>query len=154
MAFKNCSRGFYAIGFRTRVEAPNDDYSALNSVELICNDNSRTRISSYEGLWGTWSYDIYCPTGKRLIGFRYSMDPYNGPYMFDGDDTGIDSFRMYCEDSNTELIPSNEENIGTWKSAINCPSNYFICGISSLFQPRQGYNDDIALYNLRFVCCI
>lgn len=150
--FDYCPTGSFAIGFSLRIDLSTSDKTYLNAIKLFCNDASKSQITSYNGLWGDWTNITYCPNNKRLNGFRFLYDYYYDPYFL-YDDTGIGALRMYCENTSQELVSSFEGSGTNWKGPIYCPINQFICALSVQFQPFQGYYDDIALYNFKFMCC-
>ena len=47
-----CPDGEFATNYRIKIEAPNYDNSALNGVELSCQNGKE--ISSDIGIWGDW----------------------------------------------------------------------------------------------------
>jgi hypothetical protein len=52
------------------------DNTALNSIEIICRDNST--IKSTEGTNGIWRIPYYCPKGSNLSGFQLRSQPSPG----------------------------------------------------------------------------
>lgn len=145
---ESCAPGHFAVGFRSKIEPSigRGDDTAMNGIELICNDQKR--ISSTVGPWGNWaeSFSI-CPNGKFLIGFEMRMERSQGR----GDDTATNAVRMICEDFN--IIKSRESSWGEWSMINLCPAKFFICGLKTQVEPSQGKGDDTSLNNILFYCC-
>ena len=110
---------------------------------------------SFDGLWGNWGNNVFCPNGTRIKGFKFKFESYFGPYIGSSylDDTSGNSLYMYCEDG-SELRPTLEGPAGSWTNKIDCPIDKFICGLQVQYQSSQGANDDTALNDVKFKCCI
>ena len=156
-----CPRGSWAYGFKQRVE-PNQgsgDDTALNAVRLYCRtkDNANTgSVSSYDGLWGSWSGGVFCDTPSRfMVSAAFKIEGGSA-----SDFTGANSFKSQCQDINTltnangYLEDNNGGPWGTWAGEDTCPSGTAICGISSFFYKPSGlFTDDLAMTGAVFVCC-
>lgn len=133
----------------------------MEGLTLICNDYLTTRILSYEGLWGDWSTDIFCPNGTGLNGFTLKAEPLNTEASYDSylgmyDNTAANGIKMFCQGQSEPLVPSLEGIWGNWSRSIFCEDGKLICGISVQFQENQGkgvFLDDTGLNNVKFKCC-
>ncbi|RNA15535.1 vitelline membrane outer layer 1-like [Brachionus plicatilis] len=107
---ETCDMGYFVIGFRTKYLDEQGlmlDDSALNGIELICNDGKILR--SAEGPDGTWDSNM------SVNGFMYGIENNLGF----GDDTATNVIRLICLDGT--ILQSLE---GPWSSSIStlyCP---------------------------------
>ena len=143
-----CKKGNFVKGFRTKVDKTEKglkDATALNAIELICNNG--IRITSNQGPWGEWGSEDTCKNGS-VNGFRFKVEESQGTL---GDDTGANGIELKC--SNGQTLKSVEGRWGKWSEFIYCPNGTYFCGISTQVENRRGVADDSALYNVLFLCC-
>ena len=159
-SYEYCPYGSFAVGFNLKIQPTNSDNTALNTIKLLCNNYEKTEIMSFDGLWGNWGNNVYCPNGTRIKGFKYKFDKYAGPKLgFSApDDTSGNSLYMYCEDD-SEIRPTLEAYEGEWYDRIDCPNDQLICGLQVRYQaPQDSFldpllYDDTALNDVKFKCC-
>lgn len=147
--FQNCPSKSFAIGFRIRVESDqgNGDDTALNEIELICNDEDETAINGAAGSWGDWSKELGCEQG--FIGFQMNQQEDQRGM----DNTAANGLKMFCSNG-TERVPNNNALFGSWTDPVMCPNQTVICGLRVQTQPPQGSGvDDTSLNNVDFNCC-
>lgn len=149
-----CPSNSYAIGVKVKAQAYNSfDNTGLNAIEIICNDDARTRLLSGEGSFGDWDTDRYCPYYKKLIGFKFRV--HNDAFIINLvlDDSAANGIHLFCDDG-SNLVPGVEGPWGNWGSDKYCANNQVICGIKTQIQWNQGFLlDDTALNNVVFYCC-
>jgi hypothetical protein len=173
--FSYCKEYQKTIGFTTKLEFFNNnknyDNSMLNSIKLICEDGSE--ISAGEGDWGEWGYwfsrymikydsytkkewikyEVKCPKGTYLNGFKLKVQPYQGT---EKDDTATNDIIMFCHKHNSTIeLPSRQNewyDSGKWSSAKMCPENEFIRGFNLQIEKDQGDGDDTGLNNVIMDC--
>jgi hypothetical protein len=146
-AWAMCPTGHFAIGFQQRNEAnqgPVGDDSALNAVRMLCSDQST--ISSYDGLWGSWSSLVQCGSGSSFDAYRIRIEADQGG----GDDTAAGSVEMYC---GNEQVSATGTAWGDWKPKRMCGQGYKICGFRIRFESDQGEGDDSAMNGIEVRCC-
>ncbi|CAF0737227.1 unnamed protein product [Brachionus calyciflorus] len=144
-----CPLGSYAVGFNVKVDLSLTDKTGLNTIQLICNDVSNTKIVSYDGLFGTWGTSKFCSNNQKLTGFKLR---YQSSLLGLSDDSAANSIVMYCEDKSA-LTPSLEGYEGSWYGAYYCTEGRAICGLSVQYESSNGIFDDTALNNVIFKCC-
>lgn len=144
-----CPPHSFAIGFLVRIDDDLPDVSGINTIQLICNDDERSKITSGFGSLGVFTSAVYCPYGKRLNGFRFKSQ---SDQESTTDYSATNSIRMFCEDG-TILVPPIEGSYGTWTSNKYCLNNQVICGISAKIQAYQYNIDNTGLNNVHFNCC-
>jgi hypothetical protein len=69
------------------------------------------------GAWGGWSAWYYCDYGKRMTGFQIRVEGGCG----DCDDTGMNGFKMHCQNGDTEQV---DGYWGSWHSTRSCASGF------------------------------
>jgi hypothetical protein len=146
-----CNPGFWAVGYRMRVEGSRGrkDDTALNSVQLLCKSRGGATewISSYDGLWGNWQGAAEC-MGSYLSGARLRVEAPQG----NGDDTGANNAEFTCSGGGYATAPGGQ-GWGQWSFWQSCPVNSAVCGLSIRFEGSQGGGDDTAMNGLRLYCC-
>jgi hypothetical protein len=100
-----CNTGNYLRGFRLRVEPPqgggdNDD-TAANDVEFVCDNGTSLRVSMPLGRWGIFGDFAYCLNGASIDGIRSNVEP----HVVDGDDTALNDIRLRCSASSDRVKP-------------------------------------------------
>ena len=148
--FESCDAGSFVIGFRQKVDPyqGSGDDTALNAIELICNDKETKRIRGATGMWGSWSDEQFCKGKQRAIGFQLKQESPQG----DGDDTAANALRLVCQDNSVVKV-NNDGPFGEWSKIIKCSADQVICGLRVQIQPPQGDKDDTSLNNVDFQCC-
>lgn len=141
-----CPPNSFAIGFNVKIDSSGS--TGLNAIKLICNDNLNTVIQSGEGQFGDWDSYSNCSGIKRLVGFRFKVEPVQSMYENDSSANGI---QMFCEGNSTLVLSEGPE--GNWGEDKYCPGNQIICGVQSQIEPYQYYSDDTSLNNVVFFCC-
>jgi hypothetical protein len=110
-------------------------------------------------VWGNWLGMAVCPIGTYVCGLR---DRFENAIGTGGDDTAMNGIRMKCCNrvpggGNTVREISAGDGIwGSWKNFIDCPANFYACGLQTRFEPFQGTKkseDDTALNGVRMRCC-
>jgi len=87
---KSHSNDFVGIRLRTEPSLGRGDDTAANGIQL---KNSWNWVyHPGDGYWGSWSQWVYCPTGKKIIGFQTRVEPSLGK----GDDTALNNVRILC----------------------------------------------------------
>lgn len=148
-----CPAGTYIAGMAQRVEASqgSGDDTALNTVAIYCTDKEGTKqkpITLAGGKWGSWGQKSNCASGKFINGFKLKVESNQGG----GDDTGLNSISVQCDDgANFEL--SNGGKWGGWGKMQACPTNSAACGVSLRVETDQGGGDDTAANDLKCHCC-
>lgn len=138
--FEFCPKGSYATGFKIKY----NENTGLNAVELFCDDKLSKNISSYKGLWGTWSKGYYCASEMRLVGFEVLVNQFN-LWLNYKDEYTINGIKIYCEDRDP-IKPATQGTKGQWSEPTFCKTNGFICGISVQYK--------YVLNNIKFACCL
>lgn len=146
-----CPIGTFVIGFNIKVDLTQLDLTSINTIKLICNDDLKSSIYSYDGIWGTWGNYVFCANNKRITGFKYKYSDYLGSTLL-YDDTGGNSIYFNCED-NSQIKPSIEGSFGSWTTLFKCSNNSILCGIRIQYLSDQGIFDDIGLNDVEFKCC-
>lgn len=145
-----CPDKSFVVAFKLRVETyqGSGDDTALNEIELICNDEDETVINGAGGFWGEWSEKVECERGFR--GFQLKQEPDQGS---NSDNTAANGLKMFCGD-NMELTTKNNGAWGNWSESVFCPNETVICGLRVQIELNQGPNvDDSTLNNVDFKCC-
>uniref|UniRef100_A0A8D2JIU0 Vitelline membrane outer layer protein 1 n=1 Tax=Varanus komodoensis TaxID=61221 RepID=A0A8D2JIU0_VARKO len=140
-----CAQGS-AIGFALKV-TPAEDDTSLNGIRLICKDNSF--VSSAFGQWGAWTEIHYCPKPYKLVSFALRIEIPQGL----GDDTGANNIYFICNDGT--MLRGNSHrwgHFGPWSPF--CNSGTSICGLQTKVEVPQGIDDDTALNDVKFFCCL
>ncbi|KAF7251088.1 Vitelline membrane outer layer protein 1 [Varanus komodoensis] len=172
-----CAQGS-AIGFALKVEPYQggekaEDDTSLNGIRLICKDNSfvssafgqfqelkmqlalqSERISEVKlivflGRWGAWTEIHYCPKPYKLVSFALRIEIPQGL----GDDTGANNIYFICNDGT--MLRGNSHrwgHFGPWSPF--CNSGTSICGLQTKVEVPQGIDDDTALNDVKFFCCL
>jgi len=87
---KSRSNDFVGIRMRTEPKQGPGDDTAANGIQL---KNSWGWIYyPSDGHFGDWSRWVYCPPGKKFIGFQTRVEPSRGV----GDDTALNNVRILC----------------------------------------------------------
>ncbi|CAF1120143.1 unnamed protein product, partial [Rotaria sordida] len=157
--FEYCPKGSWAYGFQQRVEKPqgSSDDTALNAIRLYCKKKDGTvtgSISSYDGLWGDWSPNVYCLENNQFM--ASAVLKIELVTIFE-DATGVNDFKSRCRDTATGytgnglLQANNGGSWGDWTSEETCPKGTAICAISSKFDHDGG--DDEGMTQASFICC-
>lgn len=128
----------------------NGDETALNEIELVCNDGNVKKIRGAKGFWGTWGTEQTCPDEQPIVGFQIKQESAQGHRA---DDTGANGVQMICLDG-TVLSAGNDAPWGEWSEKHFCPENTAVCGLRVQIEAQQGSEgDDTALNNVDFKCC-
>ncbi|XP_039609720.1 vitelline membrane outer layer protein 1 homolog [Polypterus senegalus] len=103
------------------------------------------------GPWGEWEYRENCPKGWIAYGYALKVDDSQGS----GDDTGLNGIQLFCKASadstETHRIESGMGQWGTWTSPKWCKNSFLKAFILKVQQP-QGYGDDTAATDIKFIC--
>ena len=147
--FENCDPSFFVIGFNQRVQKPSEgtDNTALNELELTCNDRSLSRISGSSAVAGDWGTEKRCKAKQGVNSFQLRQQK-----SIQGDNTAANGLKLFCEDG-SELSPGNDGQLGDWSEKISCPENFLICGLRVQIELPQSNQDNTALNNVDFNCC-
>lgn len=149
--FETCKPTSYVIGFRQKVEEPigNGDDTALNTIELICSDQAKSRIRGASSIWGKWSDEEICKDKQGVKGFQLKQQSPQG----EGDDTAANGLRLICKDDSV-LMAKNDGQWGEWSEIVKCSgNNNVICGLRVQIEKMRGKGDDTALNDVEFKCC-
>ncbi|XP_017347668.1 vitelline membrane outer layer protein 1 [Ictalurus punctatus] len=152
-----CPSGTYATGFSLKVLTSQGfwDDTALNGIALQCSKpvgptgyvEDYTTIRTDEGSWGTWTQNIWCPSGV-LKSFQLRVDSYQGVFF---DDTAANNIRFMCTGGN--VLEGSGMSWGSWGTWSSVCDGTGICGIQTKVDPPQGIWDDTSLNDVRFYCC-
>ncbi|XP_002163773.3 1-phosphatidylinositol phosphodiesterase [Hydra vulgaris] len=141
----------YAMRLRSEPNQGSGDDTALNAVELFCNNKqgqSYTAISSKQGPYGLWSPNVYCSSfSDPVVGYNLLIEPAQGS----GDDTGANNLVLYCN-GGTSLTANVYTNYGAWQPVNRCPYGMAVVGLITRVEDNQGDNDDTALNGVRMFC--
>jgi len=142
-----CKHNVAVSGFRLRVERSQGrgDDTALNGIQLYCNDGSITnRIYGY---WGTWRAWQTCGGNHHVTEFNVRSERSLGR----PDDTAANDVEMRC--TNSQYLYGHGMSWGTWVGFRSCSHGAFLCGVQARIERPQGRGDDTALNQLKFICC-
>ncbi|XP_017347669.1 vitelline membrane outer layer protein 1 [Ictalurus punctatus] len=152
-----CPSGTYATGFSLKVLTNQGfwDDTALNGIALQCSKpigltgyvEDYTTIRTDEGSWGTWTENIWCPSGV-LKSFQLRVESYQGVFR---DDTAANNIRFTCTGGN--VLEGSGMTWGSWGTWSSDCDGTGICGIQTKVDPPQGIWDDTSLNDVRFYCC-
>ena len=124
-----------------------NDYTSLNGIQLLCDDNSVSL--RLEGDWGKWDESwTKCPIGEHITQLAVRGMQELGRI---GDDYGATNVKVVC--SSGKLFEGNGGKEGVWTDLIGCPKNMDICGMRAMIQRDQGIGDDTALNRIQLSCC-
>ncbi|KAF4077045.1 hypothetical protein AMELA_G00203500 [Ameiurus melas] len=147
----------YATGFSLKVLTNQGfwDDTALNGIALQCSKpiestgsvGDYTTITSTEGSWGTWTENIWCPSGV-LKSFQLRVDSYQGVFS---DDTAANNIRFTC--TGGEMFEGNGMDWGSWGTWSSVCGGTGICGLQTNVEAPQGIWDDTSLNDVIFFCC-
>ncbi|XP_063448452.1 vitelline membrane outer layer protein 1 homolog [Mytilus trossulus] len=155
-----CTKGHYAVGYRMKIEGPDDDRTELTAIEIICGSRGgfpcgETSSSGQQG-WGDWTEEVHCPTKTLLVAFSLQVQQYNVGI----DNTGANYVKFKCRyfkydagyfDLSYPPGYGTYGSYGEWSDA--CPVNSAICGIQTKIHGGSPYGqDDTALNDVRFFC--
>eukprot|EP00918_Siedleckia_nematoides_P082454 GHVU01180678.1.p1 GENE.GHVU01180678.1~~GHVU01180678.1.p1 ORF type:complete len:547 (-),score=38.07 GHVU01180678.1:92-1732(-) len=147
-AWAMCPVGHFVIGFQERVEESYlGDNSALNAVRMLCSDQST--ISSYDGLWGSWTPFKQCGSGSYFDGYKIGIQGDQGG----GDDTAANAVVMYCGNEAVSRDPLRVFEGTYFRQKRACAQGYQICGFRIRFESDQGEGDDSAMNGIEVQCC-
>jgi hypothetical protein len=148
-----CPPGKYAYGVKLLVQpyqGQDKDDTGVNNIALICSypgDYTKGHeVFTVGGLLGRWGAEHNCY--GRVTGMQFRSEPDQG----DGDDTGLNNIRIFCNDSRDDYIQAEGNALGYWTNARHCDTQRAVCGISLQVEaPSAG--DNTAVNNVRFECC-
>ncbi len=117
-----------ASGFRLKVEnaCGNCDYSALNGIELICQDG--TMITSTVVSFGIWKSAHSCLAGSFLTAFQLRSERMQGS----GDDIAANDLQTKCRNGGMDLKYGGGTSLGNFMGWNSCKPGFYICGIQTL----------------------
>lgn len=151
-----CPDNSYAIGFDIKYHefSPDQDNTALNGIKLLCSDLKFTKISSGQGDFGVWRFDIEksikkCKNFAKFIGFRMLIQGDSG----ENDDSSVNQIEMICEDNeylSYDVQPAVSSGYYTEK---RCPTGKAICGLKTQIESKKNQSDNTGLNNADFYCC-
>ncbi|XP_028515812.1 vitelline membrane outer layer protein 1 [Exaiptasia diaphana] len=154
-----CPFGYYAYGFRLKVESFQGGYkddTALNGIILHCkkgrgDTGHQTHIHSSVERWGSWGHSKFCPRRLFLTGVEIKSESHQGS----GDDTAANNFKFTCNHRYWRPLIGDGSRWGSWnKHPVACPPKSAICGIRTRVESWQGTKvDDTALNEAIFYCC-
>ncbi|XP_071130645.1 vitelline membrane outer layer protein 1-like [Mytilus edulis] len=154
-----CAIGYYATGYSLKIEEKQGkgDDTALNAIRLKCRKGNNSPITggtilAQDGIWGRWSREMDCDSGKQFVSFRLQVEENQGR----GDDTAANYVSFMCRSFNgggTHIIGTRGfwGPFGAWSQT--CPLGSAICGLEVQIEPNQRRGDDTALNNAKFYCC-
>ena len=145
-AWAKCPAGHFVIGFQQRNEENQGsaDDSTLNAVRMLCSDQST--ISSYDGVWGSWSQLVQCGSGSSFDAYRIRIEGDQGS----SDDTAAGAVEMYC---GNEMVSATGMAWGDWRPKRECGQGYKICGFRIRFEGVEGISDQTAMNGIEVQCC-
>lgn len=149
----HCPAGQYAYGVKLLVQpyqGHDKDDTGVNNVALICSylgdyKNGR-EIFTTGGVLGQWGAERNCHS--RVTGMQFRSEPDQG----DGDDTGLNNIRIFCNDDRDDYIQADGNESGFWTNARHCGIRQAVCGISIQVE-APGAGDNTAVNNVRLECC-
>ncbi|ODM92211.1 Vitelline membrane outer layer protein 1 [Orchesella cincta] len=104
--------------------------------------------------WGRWGSLQRCPSETYAQGFQLKTERY---LYIDGDDTALNSIKLFCGDptkQGTPSITSTEGFFGVWGKVHTCFPG-FLTGFQLRVMPNAkgcGDGDNFAATNIRFFC--
>ncbi|XP_062830655.1 vitelline membrane outer layer protein 1-like [Anolis carolinensis] len=100
------------------------------------------------GPWGYWGKREYCSLG-HATGFALKVEPYQGGKEGQ-DDTSLNGIRLLCKDDS--FISSMVGKWGAWSEIHQCKPPNKLVSFSLRVEMPQGFGDDTAVNNIRFLC--
>eukprot|EP01084_Bolivina_argentea_P042523 78398_1 len=153
-----CGPDQYVSGFRQKVSKSQGlkDDTAANAVHFICQSTvdtaSKMEIHADNDMeFGDWS-SAHCPENYFVIGFNQKVQAQQGA----GDDTALNSIRIYCNDGNHYDNSSTGEKGSYAERPVFCPEDSFVCGFNQKVESHLGWGvmkDDTALNAIELYCC-
>lgn len=131
---------------------PLDD-TGLNGVQLLCGRlgessriiQSRRRITSLVGKWGSWGSSYECHRGYA-VGFQLRSETFQD----DTDNTAANNLRIYCSGTKGYLEGAGLP-WGNWSKLQLCPWKYALCGLRTQVQEPQGHYSKFLRWRLKNV---
>ena len=141
----------YAMRLRSEPNQGSGDDTALNAIELLCNNkqgSGYTAILSKQGPFGLWSPNVYCTSfSDPVVAYNLLIEPPQGS----GDDTGANNLVLYCN-GGTQLSAQVQTNFGVWQPVNRCPLGMAVVGLITRVEDNQGSEDDTTLNGVRMFC--